>query len=325
MKMSAIPIGEILAPVQNGLAAVEARLREVTAGQHRALTVATERLLDAGGKRIRPAIALLAASIFSADPARAVSLAAAVEMLHTATLVHDDLIDGARLRRGTPTLNADWRPSATVLAGDYLFARAASLVAQTEDSRIHYLFARTLMIIVNGEIGQQFPSRGPLSRADYYERIFAKTGALFVLSAEAAARLGQADANGLEALCTFGREVGMAYQIVDDILDFAGTPEQLGKPSGSDLRQGLVTLPTICYWEAHPDDPRLRALLQGNGTHAVDKGLVAAVRASGALDEAAQEARQFAARGRQALERLPDSVYVAALAALCEYVVDRKY
>ncbi len=322
--MSALPIGEILAPVREGLAAVEARLREVVAGQHAALTVATERLLAAGGKRIRPGIVLLVAGIFSADPARAIALAAGVEMLHTATLVHDDLIDGSPLRRGIPTLNADWPPAATVLTGDYLFARAAGLVAQTEDSHIQYLFARTLMTIVNGEIGQQFSCHSQVGRAAYYERIFAKTGALFVLSAEAAAWLGQADEAGLEALRAFGREVGMAYQVVDDILDF--TPEQTGKPGGYDLRQGLVTLPAICYGEAHPDDPRLADLLRGNGTPVEDiAGLVATVRASGALDAAAREARHLAARGRQALERLPGSAYVDALAALCDYIVDRRY
>jgi len=318
-------IAKILVPVHDGLTAVEARLRQVAAGQHQALTMATERLLDAGGKRIRPAIALLTAGLFAAPTPQAIALAAAVEMLHTATLVHDDLIDGALLRRGAPTLNATWPSNATVLTGDYLFARAASMVAETDIAHIHQLFARTLMTIVNGEIRQQFSSRGLVSRTDYQERIYAKTGALFVLATEAAAVLGNADAQGLEAVRTFGREVGIAYQIVDDILDFGDSAAQIGKPVGSDLRQGLVTLPTILYLQDYPDDADVRATIRGNGVDpAVSERAVARVRNSGVLAQAAGEARQYAERGRQALAHFADSVYANALATLSTYMVDRK-
>jgi geranylgeranyl pyrophosphate synthase len=318
-------ISEILAPVRDGLTAVEVRLRQVAAGQHQALTMATERLLDAGGKRIRPAISLLTAGLFAAPTPQAIALAAAIEMLHTATLVHDDLIDGALLRRGVPTLNANWLPNATVLTGDYLFARAASMVAETNSSHIHQLFAQTLMTIVNGEIRQQFSSRGLVSRTDYQERIYAKTGALFVLATEAAAVLGEADPQSLEAVRSFGREVGVAYQIVDDILDFGNDPKKIGKPVGSDLRQGLVTLPTILYLQDHPNDTDVRATIQGNGVDpTVSERAVARVRTSGALVQAAAEARQYAERGRQALEHFGDSIYARTLATLSTYMVDRK-
>ena len=315
---------ELFAPVQEGLAAVEARLRQAVQDQHSSLAAATERLLNAGGKRIRPAICLMAAGIFGADPDRTISLAAAVEMMHTATLVHDDLIDGALLRRGVPTLNADWPADAIVLAGDYLFARAASLIAQTNDTHVVDLFARTLMTVVNGEIRQRFSGRGYVSRDDYYERIYAKTAAMFVLATEAAATLGGADRARLEALSEFGRQVGMAFQIVDDTLDFIGTPDQIGKPVGSDLRQGLFTLPAIYYAQAHPDDADMMALLNGN---ARDPGtisrVVAAVRTSGAVDEALRDARTFVARGQLALERLPPSPAVAILSAVSQYIVAR--
>jgi len=322
--MNAISTAELFAPVQEGLAAVEARLRQADQDQHQSLATATERLLNAGGKRIRPAICLMTASIFEANLDRCVSLAAAVEMMHTATLVHDDLIDGAASRRGVPTLNADWPADAIVLAGDYLFARAASLIAQTNHPRLIELFAQTLMIIVNGEIKQRFSGRGCINRDDYYERIYAKTAAMFVLATEAAATLGEADQASLEALSEFGRQVGMAFQIVDDTLDFIGTPEQIGKPVGNDLRQGLFTLPALYYVQAHPDDPDVRALLNGN---ARDPGtisrVVAAVRTSGAIDETLREARAFVARGQLALERLPSSPYVATLSAVSRYIVDR--
>ncbi|MFQ5858759.1 MAG: polyprenyl synthetase family protein [Anaerolineae bacterium] len=315
---------ELFIPVQQGLAAVEVRLREVAASQHDALTTATEHMLNSGGKRIRPAISLLAAGIFAADFDRSVALAAAVEMLHTATLVHDDLIDGALLRRGIPTLNAEWSPHATILTGDYLFARAASLVAQTDTMSIMDLFARTLMVIVDGEIRQKFSSRRLTSRDDYYARIYAKTAAMFMLCTRAAGVLGNADETSLNALSEFGREVGMAFQIVDDVLDFVGTPDQIGKPVGSDLRQGLFTLPAIYYIEANPDDPDANALLNGRvGDRSVVSRVVAAVRESGAADEALQEAREFVARGQLALGELPDSEYVDTLVAVSNFIVSR--
>jgi geranylgeranyl pyrophosphate synthase len=300
-------------------------LHQVVEGQHDSLTTATKRLLNAGGKRVRPALSLLVARIFGADVDRSVSLAAAVEMLHTATLVHDDLIDGALLRRGAPTLNAEWSPSHTILTGDYLFARTACLVAETKAVGVMDLFARTLMVIVNGEISQN-AAKGYLGRNRYYERIYAKTAALFVLSAEAAALLGCAAQVSLEAIREFGRAVGMAFQIVDDILDFVGAPDQVGKPLGNDLRQGLFTLPAICYVEDHPQDPDVRALL--NGT-AQDRNLiprvVAAVRESDAIDRSLEEAREFVAQGKSAVKQLPDSEYLAALSALAQFIVEREF
>jgi geranylgeranyl pyrophosphate synthase len=323
-EMRTITTAELFAPVQRELAAVEARLRQAVQDQHSSLTAATERLLNAGGKRIRPAICLMTASIFEADPERSISLAAAVEMMHTATLVHDDLIDGAALRRGVPTLNADWPADAIVLAGDYLFARAASLIAQTNHPRLIELFAQTLMIVVNGEIKQRFSGRGCINRDDYYERIYAKTAAMFVLTTEAPATLGEADPSSLEALSEFGRQVGIAFQIVDDALDFVGTPDQIGKPVGSDLRQGLFTLPAIYYVQAHPDDPDVRALLNGNAREpGTISRVVEAVCTSGAVDEALREARTFVAQSQRELEKLPPSPKVAALSAVSQYIVDR--
>jgi geranylgeranyl pyrophosphate synthase len=313
----------IFAPIQDALALVEARLQEVPVGQHDLVTTAATRLFGAGGKRIRPSICLLTAGIFDADLDQSVSLAAAVEMLHTATLVHDDLIDQSVLRRGVATLNADWSPAATVLLGDFLFARAANLVARTRNVRVMELFAETLMVILNGEVRQQF-SRGDTGREAYFERIYAKTAAMFVLSTQAAAMLGGADDASLDTLRAFGRSTGMAYQIVDDVLDFVGTPQQIGKPVGSDLRQGLFTLPAIYYVETHPDDAAVRALIDGSsGDPELVAHMVAAVRESGAVEDALREARELIAQGQRALERLPHSVYVGALSSLARYVMDR--
>jgi geranylgeranyl pyrophosphate synthase len=316
-------LAKLFIPIRDELRAMEKRLCQVAKGQHPNLTAATEHLMSAGGKRIRPAICLLTAGIFDADPDRSVSLAAAIEMLHTATLVHDDLIDGSLLRRGAPTLNADWSPNAVVLTGDYLFAHAAHLGARTDNVQVMKLFAQTLMTIVNGEIEQMFsPQRVDLD--DYVQRIYAKTAALFVLATEAAAVLGNANTAGLSAVREYGRNVGMAFQIVDDVLDFCGTPDRIGKPVGSDLRQGLFTLPAIYYAQAHPDDSDIKTLLNGG---IADRGtisrVVAGVCASSAVYEAMQEAHKFVTQAQLALESLPDSAYVAGLSAISQYTVNR--
>jgi geranylgeranyl pyrophosphate synthase len=311
-------------PVRAGLQAVEARLREVPPGQHEALTGATEHLLDSGGKRVRPGLALLAAQAFRAERRQAVSLAAAVEMLHTATLVHDDLIDGSLLRRGIPTLNAQWTPAATVLTGDYLFARAASLAAATGNVRVMDVFAATLMTLVNGEINQLFVSRGRASRDDYYKRIYAKTASMFALATEAGAILGSAGEPAISAMREYGKEVGMAFQIVDDILDYVGQEGHVGKPVGNDLRQGLITLPALYFLEAHPDDPHMAAILNGQaGDPAQVAVVVDSIRISGAVDLALAEARRFVGRARGALSAVPAGREREALDALADYVVRR--
>ena len=321
---SEVSIAEILAPAHDGLTAVEERMREYGPDQHEELTAALNHLQASGGKRLRPAMALLAAGIFAADFDRAVSLAAAIEMLHTATLVHDDLIDGSLLRRGIPTLNANWTPGATVLTGDYVFARAADLAAQTDSVRVMRIFARTLMLLVNGEINQMFNGRGMASRDDYYRRIYAKTASVFEAATEAGAVVGQANETQITALAVFGREVGSAFQIVDDILDFVGDSAHIGKPVGGDLRQGLVTLPTLCYMEERPHDADVRALLNGRmGDAAITARVVEAVRASNAIRASLAEARQFVARGLSALDTLPPGQPVESLRRLAEYVVSR--
>jgi len=227
-------------------------------------------------------------------------------MLHTATLVHDDLIDGSLLRRGIPTLNANWTPGATVLTGDHLFARAADLAAHADSVRVMRIFARTLMVLVNGEINQMFKSKGIASRDDYYRRIYAKTASVFESAAEAGAVAAHAAEDDIAALATYGREVGSAFQIVDDILDFVGDPAHIGKPVGGDLRQGLVTLPTLCYMEERPHDADVRALLNGRmGDAVITARVVEAVRASNAIRASLAEARQFVARGLSALDSLP--------------------
>jgi len=322
--MNATSIAELFAPIQQELAAVEARLQGAAIGEHQSLTAATQHLLSAGGKRLRPAMVLLTAGVFGPITDHVLSLAAAIEMLHLATLVHDDLIDGALFRRGVPTLNADWTPAATILTGDYLFARAASLVADTDSVPVMQLFAQTLMTIVNGELEQNL-NKGHTGREQYYHRIYAKTAALFVLCTQAAAALGGADENSVAALSEFGRRLGMAFQIVDDVLDYTGTLEQLGKPAGGDLRQGIITLPAINFAEAHPTSPITKALLNGRiRDETLVQQTLTAVCQSGVIDRTMQQVRQLVTQAQFALTKLPRSPFTTSLMGISQYCIDRK-
>lgn len=299
-------------------------MRDQSNGHHVDLMAALDHLLSSGGKRVRPVVALLTGSMLGADPDRLITLAAAIELLHTATLVHDDLIDGSLLRRGFPTLNAKWSPAATVLTGDFIFARAAKLAAETNSVEVMRMFAQTLATIVNGEITQLFMNHQPINRQDYFKRIYAKTASMFELASSAAAVLSQVDEDAQEAMRNYGYEIGMAFQIVDDVLDFTGEQETVGKPVANDLRQGLITLPTINYLEAHPEIPDGHFLGIGNYFNE-DRvmRLAQAIRESPAIDEALDEARTFVERGLNALSNFPPSQERTALEDLAKFIVHR--
>ena len=188
------------APIEDRIGLVEERMRAQADGHHTAVGAALHHLLSSGGKRIRVIVTLLTGKMLGADPDKLVTLAAAIESLHTATLVHDDLIDGAMIRRGIPTLNAQWSPAATVLTGDFIFAKAAKLAAETGSVEVMQIFAETLATIVNGEITQLFSSRWVANREDYYRRIYAKTASLFEASTTTAAILSNANGHVMTAL-----------------------------------------------------------------------------------------------------------------------------
>ena len=312
--------------VQDQLQFVEGRIREQAGEEnHPDLRSALEHLLSAGGKRIRPTLGLLVGNMLGAPEEKLITLGASVELLHTATLVHDDLIDGALLRRGIPTLNARWSPAATVLTGDFLFARAAKLAAETDYLPLMKLFAETLATIVNGELTQMFSARGIIERNNYYNRIYAKTASLFEMAALAASMVATEDEDMRASMKAFGYEVGMAFQIVDDILDFMGEQSAVGKPIGSDLLNGLVTLPALYFAEENPDNEDVLSLPQGGwkNTERVQR-LVDNIRQSVAIQQAMDEARQAISRALKSLTDAPISPEREALENLAKFIVDRK-
>lgn len=313
-------------PIQERIKKVEERMLAQSEGHHPDLGAALKHLLSSGGKRIRPSVALLTGGMLGGDPDRLITLGAAIELLHTATLVHDDLIDGALLRRGIATINSQWSPAATVLTGDFIFAQAAKLASETDSVDVMHLFAETLSAIVNGELTQLFSSRGLASRDDYYHRIYEKTASMFELATAAAAMLSPVDSDHMERVRRFGYEIGMAFQVVDDILDFTGEAATVGKPVASDLRQGLITLPALHYLEANPGDPELESIIAGKPISEERLNhLVSSIRKSGAIQKSADEARHFVQCSLDILKEEPESIERDALEDLAEYIVRRHF
>lgn len=300
-------------------------MRAQADGHHPDLGDAMDLLVSAGGKRIRPALTILTGKMLGAPYHPLISLASAIEILHTATLVHDDLIDGALLRRGKPTLNSRQSPGPTIMTGDFLFSCAAELVADTQSAKIMQGFSQTLAIIINGEIVQLFGSRCKADRDNYLRRIYSKTASLFETSAKTPAMLAGADAEIVEAMRQYGREIGIAFQIIDDILDYTGDQGVVGKPLGSDLRQGIVTLPALYYAQMRPETEPSRALLEGNCLSDLQiSRLVNDIRESDAIQRSHEEAVQYVESGLESLRRVPPSAERYALEALAHYIVERK-
>lgn len=316
---------QIPSNIQEDINLVENLMLDQAENYHQDLKSALKVLLSSGGKRIRPMIILLIGDMLRGEKKKLLNLATAIELLHTATLVHDDLIDGALLRRGIPTLNSKWSPAATVLTGDFLFSCSAVLAAKTNNLEVIELFSRTLTVIVNGEINQLFTSRCNTSREDYELRIYAKTASLFETSAKSAAILSNANSKQIESLRKFGYSLGMAFQIIDDVLDYVGDESKVGKPLGGDLRQGLVTLPVLYYIQDHLDNPSIIRLLDGKCITEDEEItlLVKEIAFSNAIGKSLNDAHEMVLQAQSCLESFPESEEKQTLLALTEYIIER--
>ena len=318
---------EILAPVQTGLTQVEAELaRGVAESRLPILQSVLASVFGGSGKRLRPAIALLIGQAYGVAREDVVLLATGTEALHSATLVHDDIVDEADSRRGQPSIHAAWSTKVAVLAGDYLFASAADLVARLNRPKIVRQFADTIHVMSRSEF--VFPSfRGDpeATRQQYLEKIGGKTAALIALACDATAVLADASDSEAQALHDFGWALGMAFQVTDDVLDVAGVSQETGKPVGGDLRSGLLTLPVVEYLDsAVLPTPVMRRLADGERLSETEAAeAIETLRASGAIDAARAVAGGYAGQARSALGRLPSDPAFDALADLVTYATDR--
>jgi geranylgeranyl pyrophosphate synthase len=311
--------------IHDDLVLVENRLREAANVDFAPLARILGPLLQSGGKRLRPALVLLASRFYDCDLDTTIAVATAVEALHTATLVHDDLIDNSLLRRGSPTLNRTWKSDVVVLVGDYLFGLAAQLASQSRNPDLAELFARTVSVICEGELHNMLDGRRwTITRDEYYRKIYAKTASLFATCCESGALLGGGSERERRLLREYGRTMGMAFQITDDVLDFIGSEETLGKPVGSDLRQGTITLPVICYMESYGDDPIVRKVARGDTTEQTITDLIDHIRASDAISCSFAQAHTLSQEARGYLEEMPSLACRSVLLDLADFVVERK-
>jgi geranylgeranyl pyrophosphate synthase len=279
-----------------------------------------------GGKRLRGAVVILVGQLMACSPAPFLTLAAAIEMLHAATLVHDDVVDTSGLRRGHRTLNSVFPAGVAVLTGDCLLAISTSLVAELNHPRLLQVFARALRAICAGEVWQSLITKGAhRHQEDYYRSIEAKSAALFAAATEMAGIAAGAQEPHVAALRAYGRELGLAFQIVDDVLDLTGTEPRLGKIPGSDLRQGVITLPTLYYLENAGNSSPVHTVLGGARDDEHVQAAIQAICESGAIQAALSHAREHAGSAQQALAQLPDRPAKLALHHLADFVVDRRH
>ncbi len=283
-------------------------------------------IVSAGGKRLRPALLLLMCGALGCRSEQRLNLAAVVEFIHTATLLHDDVVDESTLRRGRATANEAFGNPASVLVGDFLYSRAFQMMVDAQDMRVMDILSEATNVIAEGEVQQLMNMHdASLSESDYLSVIRSKTAKLFEASARLAALLAKADAT-LEAACAdYGQALGTAFQVIDAVLDDAGDAAEMGKNLGDDLREGKVTLPLIIAMQrAEPAQAAIiRHAIEEGGTERMDE-IMDIVRRTGALETTRQHAAAEAQRAIDALALLPDNEHRRALHNLAADLLDRR-
>ncbi len=314
---------QIYAPIQKDLDKVKDTIRSISQIDYKWLSEQLGYIVSETGKGIRPALTLLSGKLFYYDFNYLLPMAVSVELMHTATLVHDDAIDKAMTRRGKETINSRWGDEIAILMGDFLFAKAGEFVADTQTPRVIKLFSQTLGIISSGEIGQ---FRGAYNinqnREDYFRRIYRKTGSLFSLSTQSGAILGKALQEAVAIMKEYADNLGIAFQIVDDILDFTSTEKVLGKPVGSDLRQGTLTLPAILIIERSPQDNPVKRFFESRDNKDAVEAIDAAKNTE-IIKECYKIAGEYCEKACRNLKSLPQNVSRQALYDLAEFVVSQ--
>lgn len=318
-------LSQIYTPVSEDLAKLEESLKEISHVDFPWLAQLLNHALGSGGKRIRPALTFFSGKFYNYRTELLVHMAAAIELMHTATLIHDDAIDNSEVRRGRPTIFKLWGIDPAVLLGDYLFAKAGVESSDTQNVRAIKLFSQTLMTISRGELNQAINAFNiKQTREDYIQRIFGKTASLFCLSTESGSVLSEAPESSIQILKTYGHDLGLAFQIVDDILDYTGTEEELGKPAGSDLAQGTLTLPALLLIERYPQDNPVKRLFQNRTETENIQKAIEQVRSSSIVDDCYQIAKNYRDNACRLLEELPQNTSRQALIELADFVVKRK-
>jgi len=321
-----LPDGRLAADIADGLGLVEDGLRAATRTEQALLAEASRHLIDAGGKRLRPVLVLLAAQFGDPGDGRVVPAAIALELTHLATLYHDDVMDGAAVRRGVTSANTRWGNSVAVLVGDFLFARAAAILADLGPEAIR-IQAQTFGRLVNGQRAETIGPRPDEDPVGHYISVLRdKTASLFATSAELGSLLSGAPREVTERIRRACEAWGVAYQLSDDLLDVASESAESGKTPGTDLREGVATLPMLhALRSRRPEDARLAELLSaGELTDpALHAEALSLLRANRAMELAREDARRWARLARDEMSALPAGPARAAFEALCGWVTER--
>lgn len=311
---------------KSDLTHVEMVLMDTVKSKNPMLGQASTQLLLAGGKRIRPLFAILCSHFGAGNRQSVVELAAALEMIHMATLVHDDVIDDASLRRGQPTVRAQFGNRPAMYTGDFLFARSIQLLGRMNNPAVHLEMSEAIARMCEGEVEQirDFYNWGQTFR-NYLRRVERKTALLISVSCSLGAQISNAPEHVVETLRHFGHYIGMAFQIVDDVLDYVGDELVVGKPVGSDLLQGNVTLPALYATTGSQHGTELQQLIRRDMSKSDVARAIELIRSTDAIDMARRLAIQYMQKGMFALEKLPDTQTRRELAIVAEFVNQRVY
>lgn len=312
------------AELTSGMEAVEQYLRETVKSDYPFVTEASRHLVDAGGKRFRPLLVLLAAQFGNSHASGVIPAAVVVELTHLATLYHDDVMDEATLRRGAQSANARWDNTVAILTGDFLFARASDILADLGPDAVR-IQARTFERLCTGQIRETVgPEPGQDPVAHHLQVLADKTGSLIATSGQFGAMMAGADERTVQVLTAYGEAIGIAFQLADDLVDISSASADSGKTPGTDLREGVPTLAGLIALQSDdPADARLQELLMRPLVDAEVNEALELIRAHAAIDQARVEARIWADRARNELLELPDIPARRALESLCDYVVTR--
>lgn len=284
-------------------------------------------IINSGGKRLRPLLVLLSAKVCGYDAKAHTNLAAVIEMLHTATLLHDDVVDDSKLRRGKATVNALWGNSASVLAGDFLYSRSFEMLVELDNMKVMEIVSQGTNSMAEGEFLQLMNCRNPNTTVeDYLKVITSKTAKLFEMATQCSALLTSVDIGQQHAMQHYGLNVGMAFQLVDDVLDYAGDSQQIGKNIGDDLAEGKPTLPLI-YTLQRCKENEASLIQESIKKGKLDKlaDIQQIIQACGALDDTLKLAQQYADNAITHLSTMPNSHYLEAMAALAHFSIHRAY
>ena len=319
---------EIFDLVRSDLQKVEEEFCLQSVSSVRAITDIGQYLQGSGGKRLRPALVLLASKLCGYEGPAAIRLGAVVEMIHTATLVHDDVIDDADIRRGQPSTNSRWGNHMSVLAGDWLYMQAFNTALGERSFQILDLLIRLTQVMVEGELLQlTWLRRHDVSEDTYLELAYRKTACLFSACLRTGALLGGKSEEEESQLGSYGINLGLAFQLIDDVLDFTSSEEILGKPTGSDLREGKVTLPLIYLLQkCTPEETGIVSrVLEEGGFQSVKFGEIRALlNRYQSLQAARERAQEFAEKAKQCLDSYSDSPYKEALRSLPDFIIERE-